>query len=255
MYRDLIDSEMEPAIARILIEKTGAECNGDGTDPKSILRKKLARLLKVAASPAAKLSTPRLVTLVGPSGVGKTTTIAKLAALWSRQNKNKVALVSLDTLRLGAAEQLKTYARIMGLPVRITQDRNEFRQAIDMFQAMDMIFVDTPGRTMTKPDTVRELADLLRDIKQVAVMLVVSAATKDRDIAASIRCADPLSIDSLIISKIDETQRYGNVVNNLIKTKKPVSFLTNGQKVPDDIITATPGRLAELITSTANASH
>jgi flagellar biosynthesis protein FlhF len=255
LYRNLIDSEVEPAIARALIEKTGTECNGSGVDPRTILRKKLARLMKVAATPTANLSTPRLIALVGTSGVGKTTTIAKLAALWSRHSQNKVALVSLDTLRLGAAEQLKTYARIMGLPVRITQDQTEFRQAVDMFQNMDMILLDTPGRTLAKPETISELAQLLDGLKQVAVMLVVSAATKDRDIAAAIRQAEALSVDSLIISKIDETQRYGNVINNLIKAKKPVSFLTNGQKVPDDIIVATPGRLAELITAAPDASH
>ena len=231
------------------MKKTGTETNGNGTDPRIVLRKKMARLIKVAGAPAKPAPSSRLITLVGPSGVGKTTTIAKLAALWSRYNKNKVALISLDTLRLGAAEQLKTYARIMGLPVRITQDRNEFRQALDMFHNMDVILLDTPGRTLAKTETIAELALLLGDLEQVSVMLVISAATKDRDIAATIRQAEMLSVDSLIISKIDETQRYGNVVNNLIKTKKPVSFLTNGQKVPDDIIEATPGRLAELITA------
>lgn len=255
LYRELLDAELDPAIARVLVEKMAAEGNGGGADKKHILKKGLAGLL-MADFPVKFQSNrgPSHVTFVGPSGVGKTTTLAKLAAYWSVKRKKKVALISLDTFRLGAAEQLRTYARIMGLPVRVVQGRDEFFQAIDLFENMDLVLIDTSGRSLLKAETMRELNDMIGDLEEAIVLLVISAVTKDRDIAAAIQKAEVLAVKSLVVTKIDETQRFGNVINNLIKFKKPVSFLTNGQKVPDDLIPATPSRLAELISIGACAS-
>jgi flagellar biosynthesis protein FlhF len=247
LYRELLERELDPALARGLVEKVAEQSNGGGA-PYELLNRRLRRLLKTnrpfgGGEPAG----PRHMALVGPSGVGKTTTLAKLAAHFSMKEQRKVAIISLDTFRLGAADQLRTYARIMGLPVRVVQDREEFRQAMELFENMDLVLIDTSGRCLTHRESMDELRGALGDLPSAKVLLVLSAATKDRDLAWAIEQTEKLPVEGLVISKLDETRAYGNVVNNLIKYKKPVSFLTNGQKVPEDIIPATPDRLAGLI--------
>jgi flagellar biosynthesis protein FlhF len=246
LYRSLIESEVDPAIARSLVEKAAA---GNGSrDPKALIKHYLSGILKTKKPLEGNFAPkPKLVSVIGASGVGKTTTLAKLAALWSMRKQKKLALISLDSFRLGAAEQLKTYARIMGLPVRVVQDRDEFGQAVELFDHMDLILIDTAGRSFTHDASRMELAEIFKQVGQVTTMLVLSAGAKDRDLAAAIKRSEVLAADGLIVSKIDETTSYGNIINNLIKYKKPVSFLTNGQKVPDDIVPATPDRLADLI--------
>ncbi|MEW6266652.1 MAG: AAA family ATPase [Thermodesulfobacteriota bacterium] len=255
LYRELLETGLDPGLARALVEKAG-ETNGNGNDSRLRLKHQLARLLKTSTPLKSKTSTrAAFLALVGPSGVGKTTTLAKLAAFYTHRERKRVALINLDSFRLGAAEQIRTYARIMGLPVRVAQDKEEFSQAVELFEDLDVVLVDTPSRCLIRPETLVELIDLFQRVRDLTALMVVSAATKDRDLAVAIRRAESLPLHSLIISKIDETDRYGNVINNLLKFRQPVSFLTNGPKVPDDLIPATPARLAELITAGGNATR
>lgn len=249
LFRDLVDAELDPAIARALIEKTAASENGRRGDPAKAVKARLTRMLKTTDILGDLDQTGRrVVFLIGPSGVGKTTTLAKLAARWSVKSQMKTAIVTLDGYRLGAAEQLRTYARIIGLPVRSAQDKEEFHQAMDVFQNMNLVLIDTSSRVLTQENSYNELAGLVEETEDPRVALVLSAGAKDRDLAASIEKAKGLNAAGLIVAKTDETQRYGNVINNLIRHKTPVCFLTNGQKVPEDIIPATPQHLAEMLT-------
>ena len=250
LYRELLDAELDVSLARALVEAAAGRANGDAAQARSVVAERLTRLLKTGSSSKNNgQKAPRFMALIGPSGVGKTTTAAKLAAHWGIKKQKKVGLISLDSFRLGAAEQLRTYARIMGLPVRTAQGNDEFRQAVDMFENLDMVIIDTSGRVMNQDEARSELTELLSVPPEVGVHLVLPATTKDRDLAAAIEKARVLDPSSLIVTKIDETERYGNVINNLVKYKLPVSFLTNGQKVPDDLVPASPARLAALITA------
>lgn len=249
LYRNLIESELDPALARGLIEQIATQGNGKGPDPKTLLMKKLCLLLQTndPINSPAEPGRPKLVVLVGPCGAGKTTTLAKLAAIMALKKKKKVALISLDSYRLGAVAQLRTYARIMGLPFKAAQSSEDFKQWVELFEDMDLILIDTPGRALSEPDCLEEVAKAINQFDEAIVLLVLSAAAKDRNLTAAIERTRDLPVKGLIISMIDETDRYGNVINNLIKFKTPVSYLTNGQKVPDDIIPATPNRLVALI--------
>jgi flagellar biosynthesis protein FlhF len=248
LYRGLTEADLDPAIARTLVERAADVAARNGGQPAKTLQDQLVKHFK-ALHAGAKSKPKKHIAIVGPSGVGKTTTLAKLAAYYNGRRNMKAALISLDGFRLGAAEQIRTYARIMGLPVRVAGDRQEFFEAIDLFEDMDRVLIDTSGRALNRPEERRELSDMFADVPNLEVMLVLSALTKDRDLAATIKRAGPFGVSSLVVSKIDETQSYGNVVNNLLRFKLPVSFMTNGQKVPDDLVPATPVKLAALITT------
>ena len=246
LYRKLVEAELDPRLARSLVERAAVANNGGPRNPVEVLRKQLAGRIKVSR-PLEGRNAVRRLALVGPSGVGKTTTLAKLAALVSGRDKKKVALIGLDPYRLGAAEQLKTYARIIGLPVRTAGDVSEFRQALELFEDAELVLIDTAGRCLSRRDSMDELLAAVDGVDGFGALLVLSAATKDRDLAAAIRTAGELPVAGLAVTKIDETGAYGNVINNLIKFKVPAAYLTNGQKVPDDIMPADPKGLADLV--------
>ncbi|MBW2624376.1 MAG: flagellar biosynthesis protein FlhF [Deltaproteobacteria bacterium] len=250
IFNELIDSELSPALARGLIDRIVNAENGKNSDPYDTLHKTLCSLLKVSDPFRSEIRReyPKILALIGPSGAGKTLTAAKLAAQLTLKKYEKVALVSLDGYRLGAAEQLRKYSEIIGLPFMACQDKKEFKQAVELFKRTDIILVDTPGQVLSSAEHMRELHETITVTGESKMLLVLSATTKDRKLTESIHSARNMEVESVIVSKVDETDRYGNVINNLIRFKLPVSFLTNGRKVPDDILAATPGRLAGLVT-------
>jgi len=254
LYRDLVEAEMEPTLARKLIEQIAA--NGNGQPPAGLLMKKLSALLKTCdpLGLANGSAGPRRIFLVGPSGSGKTTALAKLAALAAGQGERTVGIVSLDGYRLGAAEQLKAYARIMGLPFRLAQDAEDFKEALSLFQDLSLTLIDTPGRSLSDPVRFEELARLVRGAGEAAVLLVLSALTKTRSLRAAMERAERLKAQGLILTMIDETDRFGNVINALLRCRMPVCFLTHGQRVPGDILPATPERLAGLLDFSRSAA-
>ncbi len=184
---------------------------------------------------------------IGPTGTGKTTTIAKLAAHFRLRFNKKIALISIDTYRIGAVEQLTTYARILKIPIFIAPDPEALKKTIAGNLHQDLLLIDTAGRNPYHATQLQELKDFLMMDERIENHLVLSATTKDSDLAQNGQRFSILPIHSYVFTKIDETEEFTPLFNQLLRYRKPLSFLTNGQKVPEDIEWASKGRVANLI--------
>lgn len=190
--------------------------------------------------------TQRVVALIGPTGVGKTTTVAKLAANFSLVAGLKVGLITVDTYRIAAVEQLKTYAEIIGLPLQVAYSPKELKEGIAKLKDKDLILIDTAGRSQNNQLHIAELKHFLEGI-EAEMHLVISATTKPRDVDEIISVFGQLPIDRVIITKLDETSAYGVLLQTCERAKVPIAFVTTGQGVPEDIEVADGERIAQLI--------
>jgi flagellar biosynthesis protein FlhF len=193
-------------------------------------------------------ATKKAVMLIGPTGVGKTTTIAKLAARAVKAGE-KAALVNLDTYRIGAVEQLRIYARVLGVPLATAANAAELKAALAKFSVdRDVIFIDTTGRNPRDEAAMAELTELCAAVDVPAeIHLLMSAGSDDASMIEAYRAYRALPIDYLGFSKIDEAVQYGTLYNLMVTYQKPVAWITTGQRVPGDIEQATVKRLAGLI--------
>lgn len=192
-------------------------------------------------------SVGKVTVLVGPTGVGKTTTIAKLAGKLSLIDKKKVGLITIDTYRIGAVEQLKTYADIMNIPFKVVFSIKDMEKSIIDLDYCDVILVDTTGRSSKNMMQISELRAFIEKIKEKSVHLVISASTKNKDIETIIKGYTILEYENIIITKLDETSTYGSILTILDKGKKPISFITTGQDVPDDIKEGNKEEIAKIV--------
>ena len=189
----------------------------------------------------------RIVALIGATGVGKTTTLAKIAARFVLEKNIRAALITADTYRISAVEQLKTYSDIIGLPLEIVYSPEELKVAIHKHRDKDLILIDTAGRSQHNEYQMRELQDFLAVDSRIEKHLVMSATTKNRDVADILQKFSVCEPGRVIFTKTDETSTLGMIVNLLADKDISLSFLTNGQSVPDDIIPASADKLAALL--------
>lgn len=187
------------------------------------------------------------VVLVGPTGVGKTTTIAKLAGRLALIEKKKVGLITIDTYRIGAVEQLKTYAEIMNIPFKVVITLNEMENAVSELEDCDVILIDTTGRSSKNTMQISELRAFTQKVNADHIALVISGTTKNRDIQTIINGYSEIGYEKMIITKLDETSSYGCIYNIIKKAQKPIAYITTGQNVPDDIRIPLKSEISKLI--------
>lgn len=187
----------------------------------------------------------KVVFFIGPTGVGKTTTIAKIASLHTLNYNRQVALITADTYRIAAVEQLRTYANILSIPIRVVYTKEEMLEAIEAFSDKDLILIDTAGRSHQNEEHQLELKDLLESVEQKDVYLTVSVATKYKDLQKIVKVYQDLCNVNLVFTKLDETQCLGNILNIKMGTRSTLSYVTFGQNVPDDISEINPHHIAK----------
>ncbi|MBN2259004.1 MAG: flagellar biosynthesis protein FlhF [Clostridiales bacterium] len=186
-----------------------------------------------------KMPDSKVLVLIGPTGVGKTTTIAKIASRESLVNHKNVGLITIDTYRIGAVEQLKIYANILDIPVEVVSSVDDLPIAINILRECDLILVDTSGSSYKNVNQLNELKYFLDQIKEKEVSLVISMTSKNTDFIQILKSYQHAEFDNIILTKFDETLSYGNVLNAFYLTDKPISYISMGQVVPDDLEYAT----------------
>ncbi|OAA89282.1 flagellar biosynthesis protein FlhF [Clostridium coskatii] len=214
----------------------------DDRDEEEKLKEVVTSMIKVEDK-----ALENIVVLVGPTGVGKTTTIAKLAGKLSLIEKKKVGLITIDTYRIGAVEQLKTYADIMNIPFQVVFTIKDMGKAIENMSDCDVILIDTTGRSSKNKMQISELRAFIDKVNTDNIHLVISCTTKNRDIDVIVEGYKELNYNNVIITKLDETSTYGSILNILQAAKKPISFVTTGQNVPEDIKVMNTEELVKLV--------
>lgn len=250
-YQRLLSSGIGDELARHLIEKMLNSLDAEQYGQEQYVLTSLANMivkLTVAGGPLKLTSgAPTIAAFVGPTGVGKTTTIAKLAAHYTFSEKKHVALVTIDTYRIAAVEQLRTFAKIIGLPLDVVISEAELDQALKKYHDMDLILIDTAGRSQRDQLQMSELESFFSKIKRADVHLVASATSSTENLHETVERFNSLSPKSMIFTKLDECNRYGNIFRTNRQSQLPISYFTTGQQVPEDIEIATPERLVDLI--------
>lgn len=250
-YARLLEAEVPEVLARRLVRHVADRLEpGEVHRPERVreaLRDAVESCVPVAPPIAAVPGARRVVALVGPTGVGKTTTVAKLAANFKLAHGFRPGLVTVDTYRIAAVEQLRTYAEIIGLPLAVANAPAEMARAVDDLGDVDIVLIDTAGRSPRDEVKIRELGDFLAAARPDEVHLVLSAVAGERSLRAAVERFAAVHADRLILTKLDEADGLGGVLAVLGQADRPVSYLTTGQAVPDDIEPADRARLARLI--------
>lgn len=209
------------------------------------VRTLVARRINAAAPPWERGDKRRVMALVGPTGVGKTTTVAKLAARALLESRLRVGLITVDTYRIGASEHLGRYGEIMGLKTQVARDATSLAAAVARTGDTDLLLIDTAGRSDV--ESIAAQVGLLRSIPDVELHLVLSAAAGSREIGAAARRHRELGVHRLIFTKLDEADGPGSILSAVTALPRPVSCATNGQRVPDDLQPATSNFLVDQV--------
>ncbi len=247
LHRRLLEHRFTEEAAAKLAERVLTEIGVRG-DFEAGLRCLEKTIIETLGRPKViRPETTRQIAFVGPTGVGKTTTLAKLAARFALAEGLRVAVITADTYRIAAIEQLKTYTEIIGVPLEVVFTPAELREALAKYAQWDLVFIDTAGRSPLNRMQMGEMKGFLEAASPVEVYLLLAATTRYQDaLEAAKRYAD-VGYHRLVFTKLDESTVYGLIPNMVLATRKPLAYFTTGQRVPDDIEEADPCKVADLI--------
>jgi flagellar biosynthesis protein FlhF len=249
VYQKLISCEIEEAIVEGIMRSLRERLTEKELNDNHLVDETLAKLIaqRIEVSGALAVGNHKIVAFVGPTGVGKTTTMAKLAANYTLLEKKKVAMITVDTYRIAAVEQLKTYAEIMGIPIEVVFTTKELVPALHKHREKDLILVDTAGRNPLNEGHMDELRKFLDQDSNIDVHLVLSITTKPKEIIETFNRFEVAKVHHIIFTKLDEAASFGNLLSAVAWAKRPVAYITTGQNVPEDIELADSTKLAKLI--------
>ncbi len=257
-YLALIEQEVADEIAHeVMLEvrnRVGNPAEANAKKVASVTRAVMTERMPGMAGPQADLNyqkpddgRPLTIAFVGPTGVGKTTTVAKLAAQYKLKQGLNVALITLDTYRIAAVEQLRTYANIIGLPLHVVSKAEEMSRAMQLCQGCDVVLIDTAGRSQRDTEKLTALKDLLASAEPHEVHLVLSSAASARVLNEAVAKFSEIRTDRVVFTKLDEAVTFGMIFNVTAQLGKKLSYVTTGQEVPHHIEPGNAGRLASLI--------
>jgi flagellar biosynthesis protein FlhF len=251
-YMHLIESQVAEELAEDIIKTIQRQVRPEYLSRQDFVREKLAEQLErllPSAGPIQKTKTtgPQVVALIGPTGVGKTTTIAKLAATLKINQRQRVGLITIDTYRIAAIDQLKKYADILDAPLKVVGSTDDMRAAIASMQDCDYILIDTAGRSPKDTLKLNELKTFLAAANPDEVHLVLSTTASQACVELAVERFSNVRVDKIIFTKLDEAASVGVVLNVVKKVNKSLSYITTGQDVPNDIEVGRGRRLAQLI--------
>jgi flagellar biosynthesis protein FlhF len=240
MNEQEIDNSIQDQVLQILLEKWylgGAKAKA--ADVEAWLHEELKKQIEDIQFSGISF-TRKYINVAGPTGVGKTTTLAKMAAECVIKHKKKAAFITADTYRIAAIDQLKTYAGILDIPLEVCFTIDDFRHAAEKLKEYDIVLIDTAGRNFRNRQYVEDLKNVIDFEKEMETFLVLSLTAKQKDMEEIYNQFSIIDIDKLIFTKADETSTYGAMYNIIHKYKKGAAYITNGQDVPDDILMAGP---------------
>jgi len=248
----LVENQVERELAEEICKTIHRTLRPDHLAQKQFVREKIAEQLeKLLPTSGAIVRTrtigPHVVALIGPTGVGKTTTIAKLAAKLKLDENRKVGLITIDTYRIAAVDQLKKYADIIGSPLKVVGSPDDLREAVASMRDCDFVLIDTAGRSPKDTLKLNELKTFLDAAAPQEVHLVLSTVVSRECMELAIEKFSAVRLDKLIFTKLDESRHVGTILSVVRSVRKPLSYVTTGQDVPDDIEVARGRRMAQLI--------
>ena len=249
IYNQLVRNEVDEKYANQIISEIEGTLKRDASMDNilSSIYQKIVLKLGQPKTINIEQDRPKFIFFIGPTGVGKTTTIAKIASKFKIEKKAKVAFITADTYRIAAVEQLRTYANILGIPLKVVYNVDELENSKEEFADYDIIFVDTAGRSHKNENQRQDIERLVDTIaeNEREIYLVLSATTKYRDLVSITEAYSEIANYNLIFTKLDETNCVGNIFNIKMLTNAPLSYATFGQNVPDDIDQIDPQSIAK----------
>lgn len=242
-----VKNETAQTISSFAIDQLSDVELRDSEKVYSFLHNIIADIISVKPLVFRKNNSQRRIALLGPTGVGKTTTLAKIAASYFTKISNSIALITIDTYRIAAVEQLKVYGELMHLPVDVVITPQQLRKALNRHSDKGLVLIDTAGKNPKDIPSLDELQTFLHPSLEIEKHLVLSAISRENELIQTLNLFNQIGIDSTIFTKIDECTNLGALLNILIHNNCTLSYITNGQRVPEDLVEADKKYIAQLI--------
>lgn len=257
-YKRLLDIGVSRKIAAGLLSAVVRTCDAELLRDPRVFQQRLdieiRKTVHVTGGIGLSAGTCKRVALAGATGVGKTTNLAKLAATYAVTNRARVALITADTYRVAAPEQLRVYANIIGIPLYVANDAAEMKKALDATRDCDLVLIDTAGGSQFNKGQLRDLREILTAADPHETILVLGASTPLEDARCIVENFSIVKPTALYFTKLDETRRFGHFYSLAIECGLPLSYFSTGQNVPDDLLLAQPATVAQLLSGGAAAN-